>query len=57
MKITGRQWETTLANTLDCEYASTPFGGVDMPSRPLTWSITSRLTCYKCDKPLVTEED
>ena len=28
--------------TRDCEYAAAPFCGVDMPLRPLTWSVTPR---------------
>ena len=37
----------------DCEYAATPFYGVDMPPRPLTWSITPRHDMLKCHKPAV----
>jgi len=30
----------------ETEYADTPFRGIDMPSRPLTWSITPiYMTC------------
>jgi len=45
----------------ETEYAAEPFCSADMPSWPLTWSITPRHDMLKCHKPAgnssLSEED
>jgi len=40
-----------IRDTWDCEHAAALFCGVDMPSQPLTCSITPRHDMLKCHKP------
>jgi len=47
MKTTGKATGNTCDSNMTRICAATPFCVVDMPSRPLTWSITPRHDMYE----------